>query len=95
LWRWRDDDALSEFVQRALGPLIEHDRLRTHELLPTLEALCDSGGRRALAARSLHLNRQTIYRRLERIEGLLGVDLGDAETLLRLGVAVRARRILK
>ncbi len=54
LWRWRDDEELTAFVQRTLGPLIDHDRQRRLNLLPTLEVLLETGMRKAEAARILH-----------------------------------------
>lgn len=92
LWHWRDDRELAALVTRRLGPLIEHDRRRRHALLPTLEALCANAGRKAETARALHLNRQALYHRIERIERLLGVDLSDPAELLTLHLAVEARR---
>jgi PucR family transcriptional regulator, purine catabolism regulatory protein len=94
LWRWREDPELAALVERRLGPLIAHDRRRRHALLPTLEALCAHGGHKAQTARALHLNRQALYHRLERIEKLLGVDLDDARELLTLHLALEARRFI-
>ncbi len=90
LWHWRDDRELRDFVRRRLGPVLEHDRRRKHQLLPTLEALCAGGWRKAEAARMLHLNRQALYNRLARIEELLDVDLADPEQTLTLHLALRA-----
>ena len=92
LWSWRDSADLAAFVQRVLGPLIEHDRQRKLVLLPTLEALLANGGAKAETARALHLNRQALYHRLTRIEQLLGADLSDADQLLTLHVALYARQ---
>jgi purine catabolism regulator len=94
LWRWREDPELAALVDRRLGPLIEHDRRRRHALLPTLEALCAHGGHKAQTARALHLNRQALYHRLERIERLLAVDLDDPRELMTLHLALEARRFL-
>lgn len=94
LWRWRADPELAALVDRRLGPLLAHDRRRRHALLPTLEALCANGGHKAQTARVLHLNRQALYHRLERIERLLGVDLDEPRELLTLHLAVEARRFL-
>jgi purine catabolism regulator len=91
LWRWRKDEELARFVDRTLGPLLEHDRQRKIRLLPTLEALIQNGGRKAETARALHLNRQALYHRLHRIEQLLDVDLSDAEHLVAVHVALHAR----
>lgn len=95
LWRWRDDEQFAALVERTLQPLVEHDRKRKHQLLPTLAALCAHGGRKAEAARALHLNRQGLYARIERIERLLGVDLSDHETMLRLDLALHALRHMR
>lgn len=92
LWRLRHDDALASFVHRNLGPLLDHDRQRKHELLPTLLVLCENGGRKAESARALHLNRQALYHRIGRIENLLEVDLSDAAQLVTLTVALDAMR---
>ncbi|ARP69527.1 PucR family transcriptional regulator [Streptomyces pluripotens] len=92
LWRLRDHPDLSAFVDRAIGPLREHDRRSKPPLLPTLEVYLAHAGRKAETARELHLNRQTLYNRLARIGELLGTDLDDPQTVLALSLALRARR---
>ncbi|MFJ8861348.1 PucR family transcriptional regulator [Streptomyces sp. NPDC102451] len=92
LWRLRDHPDLASFVDRAIGPLREHDRTSRPALLPTLEAYLAHAGRKAEAARELHLNRQTLYNRLARIGELLGTDLDDPQSVLALSLALRARR---
>ncbi len=90
LWRLRDDPAVDEFLEGRLGPLRRHDEQRKRPLLPTLQALCDTGWSKTEAARALHLTRQALYRRVERIEGLLDVDLGDPEQALAVQLALLA-----
>jgi purine catabolism regulator len=85
-----DESVLGEFVERNLGPLLDHDRDHKLALLGTLQALCAHGGHKASAARDLHLHRQALYHRIARIEALLGVDLSDASRLTTLDVALRA-----
>ncbi|MEU1577582.1 PucR family transcriptional regulator [Streptomyces collinus] len=92
LWRLRDHEDLAAFVDRALGPLLEHDRRSRPPLLPTLTTYLAHAGRKAETARELHLNRQTLYNRLARIGELLGTDLDDPQTVLALSLALRARR---
>ncbi|MBT2412409.1 PucR family transcriptional regulator [Streptomyces sp. ISL-12] len=92
LWRLRDHPDLAAFVDRAIGPLRDHDARSRPPLLPTLEAYLAHAGRKAETARDLHLNRQTLYNRLARIEELLGTDLDDPQTVLTLSLALRARR---
>ncbi|MGW2033795.1 PucR family transcriptional regulator [Streptomyces sp. NPDC001356] len=92
LWRLRDHPDLASFVDRAIGPLREHDQRSRPPLLPTLETYLAHAGRKAETARELHLNRQTLYNRLARIGELLGTDLDDPQTVLALSLALRARR---
>ncbi|MDG5804820.1 PucR family transcriptional regulator [Streptomyces ossamyceticus] len=92
LWRLRDHPDLAAFVDRALGPLLDHDSRSRPPLLPTLRTYLAHAGRKAETARELHLNRQTLYNRLARIGELLGTDLDDPQTVLALSLALRARR---
>ncbi|WP_030675544.1 PucR family transcriptional regulator ligand-binding domain-containing protein [Streptomyces rimosus] len=95
LWRMREhgeQGVLTDFVDRAIGPLLLHDRSARQPLLPTLEAYLASAGRKAETARDLNVNRQTLYDRLARIAQLLGTDLDDPQTVLGLRLALRARR---
>jgi purine catabolism regulator len=94
LWRLRDHRDLAAFVERAIGPLQEHDKRAKPPLLPTLQTYLAHAGRKAETARELHLNRQTLYNRLARIGELLGTDLDDPQTVLALSLALRARRHL-
>ncbi|MEU6482328.1 PucR family transcriptional regulator [Streptomyces sp. NPDC047017] len=92
LWRLRDHPDLAAFVDRAIGPLRDHDRRSKPPLLPTLQTYLAHAGRKAETARELHLNRQTLYNRLARIGELLGTDLDDPQTVLALSLALRAQR---
>ncbi|MET7988985.1 MULTISPECIES: PucR family transcriptional regulator [unclassified Streptomyces] len=92
LWRLREHPDLAAFVERAIGPLRDHDARSKPPLLPTLQTYLAHAGRKAETARELHLNRQTLYNRLARIGELLGMDLDDPQTVLALSLALRARR---
>jgi purine catabolism regulator len=94
LWRWRDRGELAAYVERVLGPLLAYDAERRTRLVPTIEALCEHGGRKAETARAMHLNRQALYDRIARLEQVLGVDTGDPRSLLELQLALQARRHL-
>ncbi len=88
----RDAPELDAFVDEQLGPLLSDGSARSRALLETLEAYLAAGGRKAQAARALHLERQSLYLRLHRIEALLGVSLDDEDTVLGLHLALRALR---
>lgn len=81
---------LQSFTRLRLGPLLDHDRQRKMKLLPTLEAFLATGGHKAETARRLHVERQSLYHRLSRIETLLGEDLTSEDTRLGLHLALRA-----
>jgi purine catabolism regulator len=93
--RLRDTAELSRFVDAELGPLLEHDASRSLRLLPTLRAYVEFGRNKSAAAKALHLERRSLYHRLEKIEALLGRDLQDVETCTRLHVALKALAILR
>lgn len=80
---------LEQFVDSCLGPLLYYDRVQHTDLCHTLRVLLDDGLAIAEAARHLHVTRQTVYYRLNRISELLGKDLNDVEVRLALAVAMR------
>jgi len=81
------------YVDRQLGPLLEHDARHRRGLLPTLDAYLDSGGNKLATAAAIGVQRQTLYDRLTRIEAILGVDLTVPATRTALHVAVTAWRL--
>ncbi len=95
LWGLRENAELTEFVRRRLGPLLAADRGGRGDLLRTLEVYCECAGHKTEAAAALGIERRTLYHRLARIEGMLGVDLSRGRALLGLHLAIRAHRIGK
>jgi purine catabolism regulator len=73
--------------------LFEERDQRSRELLRTLEAYLATSGRKAETARALHLTRQSLYMRLERLKRELGVELDDPDVMLALHLALRALRL--
>ena len=66
---------------------------RGHELLEALEGLLDAGGDVAAAAKALHVHRATLYRRLERVEELTGLDLTNGDDRLYAHLSLRLQRL--
>lgn len=93
LYSLRRSPELLAFARDQLGPLFGERDQRSRELLRTLEAYLASSGRKAETARALHLTRQSLYLRLERLRRVLGVDLDDPDVLLSLHLALRALRL--
>ncbi|NIL92723.1 hypothetical protein RhoFasSB10_05086 [Rhodococcus fascians] len=94
LWSLRQNPDLARFAHLRLDTLLDHDRQRRSELFKTLQELLRLNGRKAETARALHLERQSLYSRVERIETLLGVNLDDPDTRLGLHLALRIMRQL-
>lgn len=87
------DDRLVEFVNRHLGALVDHDRQRGGNLVPTLKAYLEEGEQQA-AARRLRVHPNTLRYRLDRIREITGAELDEAETRLNLMVALRVQGLL-
>lgn len=90
-----DGPELANFVEAELGPLLDHDAHARAPLLPTLRALLTHDSNRAEAARALHVERRSIYYRLQRIEEVLGQSLDDHDVKLGLNVALRALSLIE
>jgi GAF domain-containing protein len=86
------DEAPHDRYGQAVEVLIEYDRRRGARLVDTLEQfLADRGGVTA-SARALYVHPNTVRQRLERIERVAGLDLGN-EDLLSLELALKLARL--
>lgn len=80
------------FVDSVLGPVLEHDKARSTELLLTLEKYFSTGCSPTRAAEQLHVHPNTVSRRLERITELLGEEWATPEQALEAQLALRLHR---
>jgi purine catabolism regulator len=83
----------SDLHDEALGVLVAYDQGHNADLVETLRAWFDSKGSPKLAAERLGVHRNTVLYRLERIAAMTGYDLDDAETRLRLQLALSINTI--
>jgi purine catabolism regulator len=81
------------FVRQQLGALLDHDAQRSSRLLGTLATWLDSGCNTAQAARELHVERQSMHQRLQRIFELCGGDPRGTGRLAALHLATRLARL--
>jgi purine catabolism regulator len=63
---------VAELIDEQLGDLLASDRRRGGRLFETLETFLRHSGRKTDTAADLHLQRQSLYQRLDRITALLG-----------------------
>jgi purine catabolism regulator len=86
---------LLDFYQETLGPLLIHDMRNDGTLVETLEGFFRCNGNLSETARSMHLHRNSLLYRLDRIEEILGRSLEDPELRLSLQIALKIRHLQK
>ena len=86
--------ALEGFVRAVLGPLMDRDRVRSSELVASVRAFVESGGRWEPGAEALGVHRHTLRYRIRQAEELLGRDLTSTEDQLEIWLALKASDIL-
>lgn len=88
------DDELQELEDAVVGRLRDADRRGHGDLLRTLETYLACGESAAETAAALYVHRNTLRKRLARIEQLLGVDLHTAGGRVEVYLGVRAADVL-
>lgn len=86
-------EEVERLVNDWLGDLLSYDYGHGTELVLTLAAYLDHGGKYADTATTLSIHRNTLRYRLSRIAEISGHDLTDVETRLNLHLAARAWRL--
>ncbi|MBA3350631.1 MAG: PucR family transcriptional regulator ligand-binding domain-containing protein [Actinobacteria bacterium] len=86
--------ALESFVRSVLGPLVTRDLERASDLVSSVGAYIEAGGRWEAGAAALGVHRHTLRYRVRQAEELLGRDLTVAENRLELWLALKAQEIL-
>lgn len=79
---------LRTFHDEALSALIAYDEDHGAELIRTLDAYFAANGSPKEAASLLHVHRNTVLYRLDRIAAITGLDLAAADVRLRLHLAL-------
>jgi PucR C-terminal helix-turn-helix domain/GGDEF-like domain len=87
-------DEVRSFYEDTVAPLVRYDESYGSELLGTLETFLEHNGATGAAASALYVHRHTIAYRLERVKELTGLDPALSEDRERLGLGLKAYRIL-
>jgi sugar diacid utilization regulator len=89
-----DPGELERFYAETIAPLSAYDEQYETELVATVEAYLDNDGNVAATAKQLFTHRHTIRYRLERVKELCGHDVTATEGRERLGLGLKAMRVL-
>jgi DNA-binding PucR family transcriptional regulator len=85
---------VSRFIERTIGPLIEHDANRGAELVKTADIFLAAGRQHSAASAELNIHPNTLYQRLQRISRLLGEGWRSGDRALDMQMALRLHRLL-
>ncbi len=83
------------FFRKTLQPLLDYDAARNGDLVETLEAFFACHGNVSQTAARLHVHRNTLAYRLERIRAITRLDLDDPEARFALQLALKLRPVLE
>ncbi len=89
-----DPGELERFYAETIAPLSTYDDQYETELVATVEAYLDNDGNVAATAKQLFTHRHTIRYRLERVRELCGHDVSATEGREKLGLGLKAMRVL-
>lgn len=94
LVRLRETPELWAFYRETLAKLADYDQRQRADLIKTLEAYFNNLGNLRATSEALHVHRNTLLYRLDRIKEISGMDLDNAEEHFALWLALRAHRVL-
>ena len=86
---------LEGFVRNVLGPLIDRDKERSSDLVESVKAFVEAGGRWEPGAGNLGVHRHTLRYRVRQAEELLGRNLSEAHDQMEVWLALEAADILE
>jgi len=90
-----DPDEVRRFYSDTVEPLVAHDREYRTDLLGTLEAYLQNDCNMNATARAVYAHRHTVAHRLARIRELCDLDPAAGEDRERLGLGIKAFRIIE
>ncbi|MDQ3102829.1 MAG: helix-turn-helix domain-containing protein [Actinomycetota bacterium] len=89
-----DPAELERFYDETVAPLAAYDDQYETELVATVEAYLDNDGNVTPTAETLFTHRHTVRYRLERVRELCGHDLTSTEGREKIGLGLKAMRVL-
>ena len=88
-------EEVKSFYEDTLAPLVRYDGQYSTDLVGTLEAYLSQNCNMNATAQTIHAHRHTVSYRLERVKELSGLDPFTSEDRERLGLGLKAYRIIE
>lgn len=85
-----EQGVLRDFISDYLGPVLLHDQQNNGELLKTLKIYLQCKGAKKETAEQLHIVRQTLYHRIDKLYELIGRDFMEPYKRQAIEVAISA-----
>ena len=82
------------FYEDTVAALVSYDEQYSTDLLGTLDAYLENNCNMNATAQAIHAHRHTVGYRLERVKELTGLDPLTSEDRERLGLGLKAYRII-
>lgn len=89
------EEDLRFFIHPAMMKLLYHDQDRHSELLETMHCFLQTPGNPAKIAQNLHIHKNTLLYRMNKIKALTGCSLEDGDEIMSLGLSYKLMRYLK
>jgi PucR family transcriptional regulator, purine catabolism regulatory protein len=87
-------EEVRSFYEDTLAPLVRYDEQYASDLVGTLDAYLEKNCNMNATAQAIHAHRHTVGYRLERVRDLTGLDPFTSEDRERLGLGLKAYRII-
>lgn len=84
-----DTSKIDDYVKEILNPLLVYDKKNNQNLIDTLREYLKCGQNVSQASQNLYIHRNTMIKRVEKIEELLGCSIKNAEVTNQLYNAVK------
>ncbi|MBB1023630.1 MULTISPECIES: PucR family transcriptional regulator, partial [unclassified Dietzia] len=84
-----DAEDVTQFIDRNLGPVRDHDRDRGSALMETLSAWFAADASPSATADRLYIHVNTVYQRLDRLDSVLGDGWRRGDRAMELRLALR------
>jgi hypothetical protein len=88
-------EEVRSFYEDTLAPLVRYDEQYSTDLVGTLESYLGENCNMNATAAAIHAHRHTVSYRLERVKELSGLDPFTSEDRERLGLGLKAYRIIE